>query len=289
MKKYLWLALGLAVIATPIGIAVSADKNGAPVVSANKADAPAAAPLPAAPKIAGSKISHVTVYPNSALVTREVDVPAGTGTIELVVNPLPSQTLDNTLYSEGSDGIQVLSTRYRQRPIREDTREEVRKAEDELRKLNQNAQKIQADILAAQQNMQMIAKLEDFTAVGAKTGDKSALNSESAIALAKYVMESRAAKAKEVVVMQQQLQDNKEQSDFVRRQLQELTAGTSKVERDAVIVVEKVNGAAGKVRLNYLVSAAAWKPQYKFRAGKDEKENVRLEYLAAVIQQTGED
>jgi hypothetical protein len=291
MKKYLWLALGLAVIATPIGIAVSADKTAAPAAAADKNSTPAAAAAaaPATPKIAGSKISHVTVYPNSALVTREVDVPAGTGTIELIVNPLPPQTLDNTLYSEGSDGLQVLSTRYRQRPIREDTREEVRKLEDELRKLHQNAQKIQADILAATQNMQMIAKLEDFTAAGAKTGDKSALNSESAIALAKYVMESRAAKAKEVVVMQQQLQDNKEQSEYVQRQLRDLTAGTSKVERDAVIVIEKVNAAAGKVKLNYLVSAASWKPQYKFRAGKDEKENVRLEYLAAVIQQTGED
>jgi hypothetical protein len=289
MKKYLWLALGLAVIATPIGIAVSADKTApaAAPAAGEKNAAPAAAP--AAPKIAGSKISHVTVYPNSALVTREVDVPAGTGTIELIVNPLPPQTLDNTLYSEGSDGLQVLSTRYRQRPIREDTREEVRKLEDELRKLHQNAQKIQADIMAATQNMQMIAKLEDFTAVGAKTGDKSALNSESAIALAKYVMDSRAARAKEVVVMQQQLQDNKEQVEYAQRQLRDLTAGTSKVERDAVIVIEKVNAAAGKVKLNYLVSAASWKPQYKFRAGKDEKENVRLEYLAAVIQQTGED
>jgi len=278
MKQYLWLALGLAVVATPIGIAVSADKNGAPAAAA-----------PAAPKIAGSKIAHVTVYPNSALVTREVDVPAGTGTIELVVNPLPPQTLDNTLYSEGSDGLQVLSTRYRQRPIREDTREEVRKLEDELRKLHQNGQKIQADIQAATQNMQMIAKLEDFTAAGAKSGEKSALNSESAIALAKYVMDSRAAKAKEVVGMQQQMQDNKEQMEYAQRQLRDLTAGSSKVERDAVIVVEKVNAAPGKVKLNYLVSAASWKPQYKFRAGKDEKENVRLEYLAAVVQHTGED
>src|SRR5205823_2865914 len=31
-----------------------------------------------------------------------------------------------------------------------------------------------------------------------------------------------------------------------------------------------------------------WHPQYKFRAGKD-KDTVQLEYLAAVVQQTGED
>jgi hypothetical protein len=50
-----------------------------------------------------------------------------------------------------------------------------------------------------------------------------------------------------------------------------------------------VNGAAGKVRLNYLVDAANWRPQYKLRAGKEAKEPVLIEYLAAVVQQTGED
>ena len=43
------------------------------------------------------------------------------------------------------------------------------------------------------------------------------------------------------------------------------------------------------MRLNYLVDAAAWRPQYKFRAGKNAKDAVQLEYLAAIVQQTGED
>ncbi len=68
-----------------------------------------------------------------------------------------------------------------------------------------------------------------------------------------------------------------------------MSAGTSKTERDAVIVVDKANAAAGKVRLNYLVDAAAWRPQYKLRAGKDLKDKVQVEYLAAIMQQTGED
>ena len=53
-----------------------------------EAPAPAAAQKEAPPKIAASKITNVTVYPNNALVTREVEVPAGTGTMELVVSPL---------------------------------------------------------------------------------------------------------------------------------------------------------------------------------------------------------
>src|SRR5205085_12056235 len=68
-----------------------------------------------------------------------------------------------------------------------------------------------------------------------------------------------------------------------------LASGPARTERDAVIAVEKSNAAAGKVRLNYLVNAASWHPQYKLRAGKTAKDQVQLEYLAAVLQHTGED
>src|SRR5262249_3184278 len=187
MRKRLFLFLGIAAIALPIGVAVSGDKANP------KDNAPPAAPVP---KTASSRIVQVTVYPNSALITREVDTPAGVGPFELVVNPLPPQTVDSSLYSEGSDSARVMSTRFRTRPVREDTREEVRKLEDELRKLSLDAQKLQADLRAAEQNSHMVTKLEDFTAITNKTNDKTPLNSESIIALSKYVMDSRAARAK---------------------------------------------------------------------------------------------
>jgi hypothetical protein len=243
-----------------------------------------------APKTAASKIVQVTVYPNSALVTREVDVPAGEGSFELVVTPLPQHTINSSLYSEGSDGIRVMTTRFRTRPIKEDTREEVRKLEDEIRKLQQNAEKLQADLEAARQNLALVGKLEGYTAASTTHAtEKGKLDSQETIALAKFLMENRGAKSKEMVEIQQQLQTNHEQSEFAARKLRDLTSGTAKTEHDAVIIVEKNNAAAGKVRLNYLVDQAAWRPQYKLRAGKDPKDAVQVEYLAAIFQQTGED
>src|SRR5262245_57741997 len=108
-----------------------------PVCVFAAATAAAAEPsVPADPggqaKTASSRIIHVTVYPTNALVTREVDVPAGPGTLELVVTPLPPLTVNSSLYTEGTDGIRVLTTRFRSRAIKEDTREEVRKLADEL-------------------------------------------------------------------------------------------------------------------------------------------------------------
>jgi hypothetical protein len=242
-----------------------------------------------APKGANSRIVAVTVYQPNALVTREVDVPEGSGLMELVVTPLPDSVSDGTLYSEGTDTIRVLATRLRNRAVKEDTREEVRKIEAEQRKIKLDNQKIESDMKALDQNMGLLTKLEEFTKVTTeKATDKGNLNSDSAIALSKYIMEQRADKAKEKLELQQKLEANAEQMAFLQRQMQELSGGSTKTERDAVIVVDKKNGGAGKVRLNYLVSAASWTPQYKLRAGKD-KDPVQLEYLAAVSQQSGED
>jgi hypothetical protein len=242
-------------------------------------------------KIAPHKVISVTVYPNNALVTREVAVPEGVGPFELVVTPLPPQTLNSSLYSEGSNGIQVLTTRYRQRPIKEDTREEVRKAEAQLKQLQNNAQKLQSEMQVIDQNLQMLTKLEAFTAATLQhLTEKGQLNGDATITLSKYVMDSRSEKADALVNVKVQIQANQEQIQFVQRQLQELAAGSSKTERDAVIVVDKKDAAVGKVRLNYLVDSASWHPQYKFRAAKEKgKDTIQLEYLAAIIQQTGEE
>ncbi|HYV39307.1 MAG TPA: mucoidy inhibitor MuiA family protein [Gemmataceae bacterium] len=241
------------------------------------------------PKIAVNKIAKVVVYPNSALVTREVDVPAGAGIIEVVVSSLPVRVISSSLYSEGTNGIRVLSTRYRTRQVEEDTREAVRKGEEEKAKLEAVIEKLNADLRAADENIKMIGKLENFTSVTTvSTAEKGGFSADTAIGLTKYVMEQRTEKTKEIVALNQQLKNNQKQLDFVNRKLREISAGSSKVERDAVIVIDRDKGGAGKVKLNYLVTHVAWAPQYKLRAGKA-NEDVKLDYLATLVQQSGED
>ena len=238
--------------------------------------------LSAAEKSADNRIVAVTVYQTTALVTREVTVPDGVGTLELVVSPLPSETVPNSLYSEGTDGIRILNTRFRSRAIREDSREEVRKLQAKLRELAFATQRITADLKAVEENQKFLAKLEGFTgATMQHLTEKGLLSAETTIALAKYIMTTRVDRVKEIVAMQQQLAENKTQTEYATAQLEELSSGVQRTERDAVVVVDKANAAGGKVRLNYLVGSVHWKPQYKLRAGRD-KEPVSLEYLAAV-------
>ncbi len=149
--------------------------------------APAAAPNAQAPlenlpppRPAASTITDVTVYQGQALVTRAVTVPEGDGTIELVVTPLPAQTVDSSLYTEGSDGLRVLSTRFRTRAVKDDTRQEVRAKEELIKKLQAEAQRLQKDIAVEDEDLQFLQKLGGFTASSlAGLTEKGRLESEA--------------------------------------------------------------------------------------------------------------
>jgi len=186
MRKWSYLGGALVGVALLTGIAYSVF----PTEQAPQAVA----------SVAASRIVKVVAYPNSALVTREVDVPPGAGLTEVVVSPLPVRVVFSSLYSEGSEGLRVLSTRFRTRQIFEDAREEVRKFEDDKYKLELAMEKIQADMKAVDENMKMIGKLENFTNVTTVSAtEKGGLNGDTVIAMAKYVMEQRGEKAKEHV------------------------------------------------------------------------------------------
>src|SRR6516165_8047768 len=225
----LWLLLSLGLVMTSL-------------VARADPDAPAAGKG----KAATSRVTGVTVYQNTALVTREVDVPEGAGSIELVVASLPPRVVDTSLYSEGTDGIRVLATRARTRAVKEDTRDEVRKLQTQIKDLLAAAQKIQSEIKVHEQNLQMLGKLENFTAATMQhLTEKGLLSSETTIKLSTYVMDTRGEKSKDIVTLQQQLQTNAEQTQFAQRQLHELAANSTKTEHDAIIVVEKKNAPAG--------------------------------------------
>jgi hypothetical protein len=242
-----------------------------------------------APKNAASKISKVTVYNNSALVTREVDVPDGDGLAELVVNPMPEHVIPSSLYCESGEGLRVLTTRYRTRQVLEDTSEERRKLEAEKEQLQVIAAKIQSDLDTLAKNMGMLVKLEGFTEKTALTStEKGGLNGDTVITLAKWVMEQRGDKAKEFVALAEQKRQNDIKVNFCDRKMSELGRGGGREVRDAVLVVDREGGKGGKVRLNYLVSNVRWRPEYKLRAGKT-TEDVKIECLANLVQQSGED
>ena len=122
------------------------------------------------PRPVASKITDVTVYQGQALVTREVSVPEGEGTLELLVTPLPAQTEDSSLYTEGAEGLRVLSTRFRTRAVKDDTRQEVRAKEELLKTLQAEASELKKEI---------DVQAEDLRSTSRNSGDSPARRSRA--------------------------------------------------------------------------------------------------------------
>ncbi len=254
-----------------------------------------AAVKPAEPtKMADSRIAAVTVYQNTALITRRVKVPAEQGQIELVVSSLPTTTVTSSLYSEAGGDLRVLTTRYRTRIVNENLAEEVHKLETAMKEALARHQQLTSDLEIAQQNLALLSKLENFTAASMKeTAEKGALDAEAVKMLSDYIMSERTNLADEMLQTKQKLAEAQEQLTFAQKQFAQGAAAGGKTLREAVIVVDNADGKAGEVSLNYLVSAASWRPHYKLRAQQQAQgqpdDQVTLEYLAAIYQRSGED
>jgi hypothetical protein len=250
---------------------------------------PPAPPGAEAAPVAGT-LSAVTVYRGQALVTRRVEVPAGEGLAEIVVSPLPMGVVPNSLASEADEGLRVLSTRYRSRAVQEDTREEVRALQGQAAELRAAEQEAQADLDVLAKDLELLVKLEEFTRASIQdAAGKGALDVKAIRELTDYIRTTRAEISAKQLAVKAELGRAIEALAFNERKRQELAAGASSEARDAVLVVDRGRGeGGGAVRLSYLVGSATWAPQYRLRAGADD-EPVRVEYLAAVEQQTGED
>ncbi|HEU5116389.1 MAG TPA: mucoidy inhibitor MuiA family protein, partial [Isosphaeraceae bacterium] len=240
-------------------------------------------------KAAESRVAAVTVYEDSALVTREVVVPEGKGTVDLLVTPLPAAVVGTSLYTEASGDLRVLSTRYRTRAVREDSRAAVRELDEQLRQLQQKKYALEEAKVVSEKNLELLQKLEGFTAASlTQLTEKGRLDAEGTIELADQIMQRRDTIARQQVETTEQINALRDSIALAERRRAELAEGTSRTERDALISVDRGEGNGGSIRLSYLVENAHWEPQYRFRAGA-ENEPVQMEYLAAIEQQTGED
>jgi len=70
------------------------------------------------------------------------------GSGELVVSPLPATTVSSSLYAEGTDGIRLLTTRFRIRRIVADNRAQTLELMGELKQLQIAREKIEGDLQA---------------------------------------------------------------------------------------------------------------------------------------------
>jgi len=240
------------------------------------------------PRTTGT-ISKVTVYRGQALVTRTVKVDLPAGTSELIVTDLPARIVPESLYAQTSGDIKVLSVRYREKAVKEDTREEVKELDAQIEKTKSQLYHAERDLSHSKEAFARYRGLWKLTIDGANANlNRGLLESKPIEQLTKYLESKSIQWHKENVRLEDSIKNLKKELELLNRKRAELDAGRARTEREAVLFISNKGRKKATIALNYLVNGANWLAAYNLRANP-EKSNVLIEYNAVVNQTSGED
>lgn len=235
------------------------------------------------------KITEVTVYRGQAMVTREVTETVPEGPVDMVVGRLPEQLISESLYAQSSNGVKILSVRYRERAVQEDTREEVKVLDEQIKAIQLKIRENRALYEHLSSQWTMYDNLKSYT-LEAKNLDlnRGTLTYEPIKNLMDMI------EAKGLIYLEKKLSletDHDELSEelsLIQRKRNSISTHASRTEREAVIYAVCTQPGRVTIELNYLVQHANWQQQYNLRAKPDDS-TVTVEYNAVVQQNSGED
>lgn len=201
----------------------------------------------------------------------------------------PEQIQPNSLFAEGGDDVEIRAVRFRTRAVGEQPREEVLKLDREILDVQQQIQLTAKKQALMAKRTEYLGKLEGFVAPTAHSDlAKGVLDAEALERLTTFSFAEHEKIAEEEIALAKQAHDLNEQLALLQRKHEEITAGASRTEREAVLFLQKAAAGSAEVRLNYLVNNCGWSPAYTMRAN-DNREKVRVEYNALIHQLSGED
>lgn len=239
-------------------------------------------------KTVTGNITDVIVYRGQALVTRAIEADLPKGTSEIIVDKLPANIIPESLYSQTTDGTTILSVRYREKTIKEDTRKEVKELEEKI-------EKIRTEHRLATKNQQFIAaqlrrveKLVEFSlAAEQKDLNRGLLQFEPIKEMSDYVESKTTGYNKQLIETGEKIIQLDKELKTLSEKRQRLAAGHSRTQREAVIFMSRTKAGPAAIEINYLVNGANWSPQYNLRADTG-KAIATIEYNAVVHQSSGE-
>lgn len=240
------------------------------------------------PRIPG-RVEKVVLYRGQALVTRVIRLEGPAGNQEVIVTGLPEQIVPTSLYAESADGVDVRAVRFRAIASSEEPREDVRAIDQKLldlaEKISVNARKQEL----ATRHLQSLDALDKFVAPTAQAElTKGVLNAETLERLVTFAFEQRKKAAEELLGLAKEAKDIEKEVQLLNRQRTEITSGTNKTLREAVLFLERRHAEPAAVRLVYLVNNCGWSPSYNLRS-TGELAEVEAEYNANIQQMSGED
>jgi hypothetical protein len=246
-------------------------------------------PLLAEPMTTTGTISSVIVYRGQAMITRTLDLDLPQGNSEIIVSGLPEKLLPDSLFTQSPPNIAIISVRYREKDIKLDAGPEIKEIDTKIDEILKNVRHAEQTIQLTRENINSLGRLENYN-VNASAADlnRGLLQADPMKALAEYVLTKRAEYSKAIMEQEDAINDLHKEEGLLRQKRQDILAGKSRREREAVLSINKTDAAKGAIDLHYMVNDASWTPQYNLRANSI-AQTVLIEQNAVIHQASGED
>lgn len=265
-------------LALPVSILFAQD-TAAPVL-ANQTPAPVS-----------GKISEITLYQGTAVVSRVVEIPAGkTGSFEIVIGPLPSATDASSVHADQAAGVTVRSVACRSRPPAEAAKLEGRAGEvaEAIEALEVKMAIARNEISLRRIRQNYLKALQGFVApAAAQEMTHGVIQSKELEAVTQMHFREYEKASQEIMKLDLEIKVDSKALEVLETE-QDMLATGPPITYDAIVYLDKPTAGPATISLNYFVSDCGWFPVYNVK-GDTTKNDVSVEFNALIHQVSGED
>ena len=243
--------------------------------------------LLAAPQVADSRITAVTVYTDRAIVTRTATLQLPAGQHEIALEQLPLRIDENSLQASLSASAAAtlldVSSTPQVSPPAEDNR--LQQLDAQLREIERQEREISDRGSVLENQKQFLA---DIQASSTKPGKNQALPSIDELKNLLQMSEGNLGRIlDEQRKLDQQGEDLQQRKQELENQRSHL-AGDGTHYKRAILRVALEKPAQVRLQLSYTLYDASWRPAYDARL-RDGEEQIEMTYQGIVRQSSGED
>ncbi|MGD0335507.1 MAG: mucoidy inhibitor MuiA family protein [Candidatus Omnitrophota bacterium] len=238
-----------------------------------------------------SSIKEVTVYPDSALVSRSANVQLGAGAHEVVFSDIIPEIDENSLKVSCANtaSVKILGARLKREFLTKEPAEKVRELQDQIQKIEDEIKKLQnfKEVLANEKEF-----LDSIRMFSKEQLPKELVTKMPAVKDMDDTLKFMDTRLKDnysqALDTELQIREQEKKLEALRKELADISGPRQKMQRSIIVEVEAAKTVTTDLVISYLVGGATWQPIYDARANF-EKSQVELVSYGIIRQRTGED
>lgn len=241
--------------------------------------------------IADSRIAQVTVYQDSALVSRVAALKLEPGEHKVIFADIIPDLDENSLRVsfQGAAEAKLLGAQLKREFLEEVPSRRIQQLKDEIQKLGDEKKRLEDSKEILNKERQFLDSIRLFSNVQIPKDLVTKMpQAQELEAMLKFLDTKLKENYSAYIDCELKIRDIVDKIDVLKRQLSEISGPAKKLKREIVVDLKVSKAADLVLNVSYLVRGASWQPIYDARADF-EKSQVELISYGIIKQATGED